>query len=199
MPQDPTRILLTCLGYASQTEKTQRLASVSAQEWRAIPRLALLQGVAPLAYHHLKKLGILLPGDTEEELKQEYWKNIRRNIRLYQELGDLLQRLHEKDIGVIVLKGAYLAELVYETIGVRNIGDVDLLVKREHLLGVEQELLALGYKPKEPNRVIAQDNHHFSYVLPRNGFCVEIHWLLVGTQPCRSGLICRLCGAGRSR
>ena len=92
-------------------------------------------------------------------------------------------------ITVIVLKGAYLAEAVYNNIGLRIIGDVDLLVRKVDLLSVEKELLALGYKPEECNRVIAQDNYHFSYTLPRNSLCVEIHWELVeSSHPFQFGM-----------
>ncbi|MBE3039894.1 MAG: nucleotidyltransferase family protein [Chloroflexi bacterium] len=182
MDQSVVSILLTCLGYASEAAKAERLACVSAEEWRMVAELAQQHGVKPLLYHHLKRLGIALHGELAEELKQAYLKNAARNMRLYQELGKLLRRLREQDIAVIALKGAHLAEAVYDNIGLRTMGDVDLLVKKEDLLCVEQELLALGYKPDDCNRVIAQDNHHFHYTLPKNGLPVEIHWVLVASK-----------------
>lgn len=145
--------------------------------------MARQHGVTPLLYYHLKQLGIALPGDLTEELQQAFLVNAARNIHLYQELGKLLQRLREQGIAVIALKGAHLAEAVYDNIGLRIMGDIDLLVRKDNLLRVEQELLALGYKPEECSRVIAQDNYQFSYTQPKNGFIVEIHWLLVASQP----------------
>jgi hypothetical protein len=154
-----------------------------------------------LLYHRLKNTGLIakersttlseysdvisaqgLTTADRMELKHAFLENTARNIRFYQELGKLLQALQEQDIKVIVLKGAYLAEAVYDNIGLRVMGDIDLLVQKNNLVQVEQEMLALGYEPVDCNRVITQDNIHFRYTLPRNGLNVEIHWALVGSN-----------------
>lgn len=171
-------ILLACLGYASEAEKTERLSRVSAEEWHGVVELARQHSVTPLLYHHLKPLDLLLPGELVENLKQEYLKQALRNIRLYQELSKLLRLLQEKNIAVIVLKGAYLAETVYDNIGLRSMSDVDLLVKKGDLLRVEQELLASGGMPEDCNRVITQYNHCFGYKLLKSGLRMEIHWTI---------------------
>lgn len=200
MNQDATTVLLTCLGYASEAAKAERLAHISSEEWQAVAELARQHGVTPLLYHHLKRLGLVVGERSEmpsarhfansaawlitntEELKQAFLENAARNMRLYQELGKLLRRLWEQDIAVIALKGAHLAEAVYDNIGLRIMGDVDLLVRKDDLLRVEQELLAQGYKPDDCNRVIAQDNYNFPYTLPKSGLVVEIHWVLVASK-----------------
>jgi hypothetical protein len=81
-----------------------------------------------------------------------------------------------------VLKGAYLAEAVYDNIGLRVMGDIDMLVEKDNLLRVEQDMLALGYTPVDFNRVITQENIHFRYTLPRNNLNVEIHWTLAASN-----------------
>jgi hypothetical protein len=182
MDQSVVSILLTCLGYASEAAKAERLACVSAEEWRMVAELAQQHGVKPLLYHHLKSLDLALPGAIADELKQEYLKQAQRNIRLYQELSKLLRLLQEKNIAVIVLKGAHLAEAVYDNIGLRSMSDVDLLVRKDDLQRVEQELLALDGMPEDCNRVIAQDNYHFGYKLPRNDLRVEIHWTIFASS-----------------
>lgn len=176
-------ILLTCLGYAGAAAKAERLARVPAEEWRRVVESARQHSVTLLLYHHLKPLDLALPGDMADELKQEHLKQALRNIRLYQELSRLLLLLQEKNIAVIVLKGAYLAEAVYDNIGLRSMSDVDLLVKKDDLLRVEQELLALGGVPEDCNRVIAQDKFHFGYKLLKSGLRVEIHWALNSSYP----------------
>jgi len=82
---------------------------------------------------------------------------------------------------VIVLKGAYLAEAVYHNIGLRTMGDIDLMVKKDHLERVDQLLLAMGCVPKDYTRVVAQDNHHYGYQLPGSGITVEIHWTIISS------------------
>ena len=67
MDQDATTVLLTCLDYASEAIKREQLAHVSAGQWRMVAELAQQHGVAPLLYHHLKRLDIVLPGELAEE------------------------------------------------------------------------------------------------------------------------------------
>jgi hypothetical protein len=178
MDQSAASILLTCLRYASEVAKAEQLARVPAEEWRMVAELAQQHGVEPLLYHNLKPLNMALPGEMVDELKQEYRQNALRNMRLYKELNKLLRLLQENEIPVIVLKGAYLAEAVYANIALRTMGDVDLLVKKDDLLRIEQKLLALGCVSVDCNRVIAQDNYHFGYKLPRSGLSVEMHWMI---------------------
>ncbi len=106
MNQDAMTVLLACLGYASKTAKAERLTHISSEEWQAVAELARQHGVALLAYHRLKRLGIALPGELADKLKQDLLGNAARNMRLYKELGKLLRRLWEQDIAVIALKGA---------------------------------------------------------------------------------------------
>jgi hypothetical protein len=62
-------------------------------------------------------------------------------------------------------------------------GDVDLLVKKDDLPRIDQELLALGCVPEDHNRKIAQENYHFGYKMPKSGLRVEIHWVLDSAYP----------------
>jgi len=178
MEQDPASILLTCLEYTSPADKAERLAPVSAEDWRRVAELAQQHGVAQLLYHLTKSMNTTIPVELAGELKQKYLHNALRNMGLYQDLRKLLNLFQEKDIPVITLKGAYLAEAVYGNIALRTMSDVDLLVKENDLPRVEQELLALGCVPMDSNRLITQDNHHFGYQLPESGLHLEIHWIL---------------------
>jgi hypothetical protein len=175
--QSAISILLDCLSYTSRPEKTERLKNVTTEQWRVVAQLEQSHSVEPLLYHILNSLDIAAcPSDVFESLNQVYQKNMLRNIRLYQVLNKLLRRLQEKGVETIVLKGAYLADAVYDNIGLRSMGDIDLLVKRDDLSRVEQEMFALGFVPEDINRVITQDNRHFGYKLPANGLIVEVHW-----------------------
>jgi hypothetical protein len=178
MEQDTSAVLVACLGYASEAEKVKRLALVSPEEWHAISALAEKHSVRPLLYHRLRQLGIALPEKVAGELRQVYFENLARNLLLYRELGKLLRRLGELNISVIALKGAYLASAIYENIGLRSMGDVDLLVKKKDLPCIKQVLLALGADPDTKNQESDQGHHHYQYILPKSGLLVEIHWSL---------------------
>ena len=179
MERDATTILLACLSYASEATKTKRLAGVSAEEWRAVAELAGQHNVAPLFFHRTLRMNIVLPGDIKEKLVRAYRQDTLRTMRLYEKLSKLLQRLQEQDIPVIALKGIYLAEAVYEKIGLRAMRDIDLLVKKDNLPRVDAILLALGCAPEDNIRVVTEDNLHFRYHFPDDALMVEIHWSII--------------------
>ncbi|MCK4734394.1 MAG: nucleotidyltransferase family protein, partial [Methanophagales archaeon] len=80
-------------------------------------------------------------------LRIVYYKNIARNMLLYDELSKILIAFNDAGIDVIVLKGAFLAETIYKNIGLRPMGDVDLLIKKEDLQKAKKELVQLRYVP----------------------------------------------------
>jgi len=54
-------------------------------------------------------------------------------MKVYAQLRKVLQVFCQEKVPVIVLKGALLAELVYQHIGLRTMDDVDLLVSKQDL------------------------------------------------------------------
>ena len=103
---------------------------------------------------------------------------------LYNELQTVLKTFNAAGIDVIVLKGAFLAELVYENIGRRAMGDIDLLVKKEDLEKVKQELIQLGYQAlptrwgerlNELWETAWAEERHFTKV---NNVDIDVHWYI---------------------
>jgi hypothetical protein len=176
--QDATTILLACLSYASDTIKTERLAHILPEEWRSVAALAQQQAVAPFLYHHLKQMHVAIPNDVAKELRQAYLNNAGRNMRLFRQLGEVLQKFQEENIPVIALKGAYLAETLYANKRLRKMVDVDLLVKKNDLLRIEQVLILMGFRTQDHDRVIGLENKHFTYLRPKSDIHFEIHWVL---------------------
>lgn len=179
MDQDAAMILLTCLSYTDDADKAGKLAQVTAEEWRKVVDLAHQHKVAPLLYHHIRHLKVALPDELFKELEQAHAQNTFRNMGLYQELNKLLGWLGAENIPVIVLKGAYLANAVYEDVGLRIMSDIDILVKQEDVLRVERELMAWGYLPNPGEDVNNQDSYHFRYTLTKINCIIEIHWKLL--------------------
>ncbi len=183
-----TDLLLPCL--LKQSANKALLRQYSATDWEETLAAAELHGVGPILYHTIKDINNLdIPENVWEEMRRQYFASAARNMRLYHELQKILHLFHNKNIPLIVLKGAHLSEKVYGNIALRGMGDVDLLVKKEDLPSVEQELLELGSVPRDLNRLMHDHAAHFSYKLPQSGLIVEIHWTLVQTiYPCRIDL-----------
>ena len=112
MDQGAATVLFTCLGYASETAKAGRVGHVSAEEWRSVAELARLHSTSATFSSRLKPPGIALPGELAEELKQKYWRDTLKNIRLYQELRKLFRLLYKKEIAMIALSFSYPADEV---------------------------------------------------------------------------------------
>lgn len=155
-------------------------------DWDYILKRGLSHRIAPILYHSFSrhKLTSHIPGRTLKILKKAYLYTLIRNMTYYVELKRILEAFKREDIEVLVLKGAALAETIYENIGLRHFSDVDLLVHKEDLAKVQNILenmeysLYEGYRPEEFFR-----SHHFHLVYHKKSksmnFCFEIHWNLV--------------------
>jgi hypothetical protein len=81
-------------------------------------------------------------------------------------------------ISVIALKGIFLAESIYKDIGLRQMSDIDLLVKSEDADHCRNILTDMGYNPQERIKTDFIKKQHDSKHLPpmvMNGVSIEIH------------------------
>ncbi|MBU0701752.1 nucleotidyltransferase family protein [bacterium] len=119
--------------------------------WDEVLSLSLKHRIAPLLYHHLTTSIVpgKLPRSIMPRLKEIYTQNFNRNKQLYDELHKIATLFHEADVEVLVLKGPILARLIYPSIGVRCMKDIDLVIKEEHWLRAKECFLSLGYSLPE--------------------------------------------------
>jgi hypothetical protein len=107
--------------------------------------------------HFLEKEGYLrLSKDLRRHSEALYWNLTAFWIRREQHLKPILQSLDEEEIRVIPLKGAGLLDSLYKQIGVRYMGDVDLLVEDTDFIKSSQILMDQGLQPKwctDPNKL----------------------------------------------
>ena len=148
--------------------------------WEEFLKSAFWHRVAPLVYGNLKDIpeGCLVPPDVMEQLKKEYFATLARNMLLYDGLKRVLESFHEEEIEVILLKGAALAKTVYADIGMRPMGDIDIMVRREDLSQAEGRLSALGYVfcGGHPPEWWRENHNHIGYHHPEKTLRVELHW-----------------------
>ena len=175
--------LLCCL--RADSDKTGGLgaAPLSEADWAELLQQSARHGVAPFFYHRLRTLhpDIPVPPGVMEGLRQAYLTNTARNMRLYGNLGKVLEVLRRGHIPVIALKGAHLAELVYGNRALRIMNDLDLLVKQDDVMRVDALLLEMGCAPAEHSRIVGRDNNEFVYVMPKQGVSLEMHWRILSS------------------
>jgi hypothetical protein len=93
----------------------------------------------------------------------------------------------QRGIDAIILKGACLAETVYDDIALRPMHDIDILIKEGDLFVVQTVLLGMGYGPSMRPQVADQIlRHHHLVPFTRPGRpSVEIHATLTPKRgPC---------------
>lgn len=162
----------------------------SADDWQILPPMAEAEGVAPLIYWKLK----MQNGETKQgknngetdstaiaqylnavqkQLAASYYKTAAYNAMLMRELQRVLHVFNNAGIEAIVLKGAALAQTVYENIALRPMGDVDLLVRRDYMKQAVQVLRELDYT------VLIHNYARYHVVLHRRELALELHWDLI--------------------
>jgi len=176
-------LLCYCLDMEPNTIRTSRLEQLSTLDWDRVIQLSARHGVTPSLYRRLKTLGpgTNIPASIEQRLRGVYLHSVGRGICLYHELSQVLRMLQNDNIPVIVLKGAFLAEVVYGNIALRSMGDVDLLVEKSDLARVEKILPEMGYSPSRRFWIEAEcaTHQHLPPFIKPGAAPLEIHWIIV--------------------
>jgi hypothetical protein len=135
-----------------------------------------------------------VPAAVQANLRQAYYAATVRNFLIYRELSRILTALNtqypipntQPPIPVILLKGAALAATLYPSIGLRTMGDLDLLVPQDRLVEAVACLKALGYVEPYPEMAAGLNalvGHHVHLRSSQNiPLAVELHWTLVSNE-----------------
>ncbi|MDO9530041.1 MAG: nucleotidyltransferase family protein [Syntrophales bacterium] len=120
-------------------------------DWNVFLEKARNEGISPLVFSRLPEIAAHydIPKYVTEELKKDYYLSATKNALIFEELKKVLGLFNQRELQVIVMKGAALAETVYGNPALRSMSDVDLLVKNEDLHRVDELLKKLGYSPAD--------------------------------------------------
>jgi hypothetical protein len=154
--------------------------------WEALLYQANLNYCTPLWYVRLrqKNLLFLIPAELRKYLQLLHEANTDRNAAFRRALGELLVKLHERDIPSVLLKGAAtFCDDLYRDGGARMMGDLDILIAPQHLEAAQMVTAELGYR-EGPHPGYS---HHLPRLhLPDTPVAVEIHFRLGRGQDDRS-------------
>lgn len=174
------QLLVRLLSKGSDDKLIADLNCLDNTGWEKLMKRSGRYLIAPLIYKSLEKLqnGCDIPSDVFDLLRKSYLRNIKRNTRLYYDLGIVLNALRDAGIPVIVLKGAHLCEGIYGNIGLRSMSDIDLLLRQSDLMKAGELLEKLPceyYLEDEPQRL----NPHRTYAPGWEGLPIDMHWHLL--------------------
>jgi hypothetical protein len=173
-------ILIACLKRDKSDPDTAALSALSAQDWHNLLALSTMQRVTHLLWHRLKQKGLdkVVPDAAAATLHASFLRNTMKNMRLNGEMCLLLSRLNTENIPLILLKGIVLANTVYENIGLREMNDIDLLVRPGDLQRITDILTGMGYHPMQAISInlIIQTAHHLPGFIKKGHAKIEFHW-----------------------
>ena len=135
--------------------------------------------VLPTFYYELRKKNYLhkLPNDLVDYMQKIYELNFERNKNLVYEIIEISKFLKSQKLNPIFLKGsAHILNNIYDDIGVRMIGDIDILSNYEEAEKIFLYLKEFGYVPiSKFNFFKTVKKHHPRQINKEKIFAIEVH------------------------
>jgi len=163
--------------------------SLARCNWEGFLRLATHHGLTPLLYRSLRDRTPDVPEPVLRRVRLEYFGNAMRNQIVHGFVDEITAALSAAGIAVILLKGAALLRTLYDDVGLRPLGDVDLLVEERDLERADTTLRAVGLQAGGYGHMDERRgplcHMHVYYCRPTlPSIPVELHWrLFEGYQP----------------
>jgi hypothetical protein len=176
----PIQLLLAYLNVSGGQLLGELSDKIQPSDWETFKGIAKNHMVSSLTYNRIRNYPceIQVPPDILKRMREDYLSAIYENTRLYRTLSTLLNEFQQRNIAVMVLKGAYLAEKVYGNIALRIMGDIDLLIPKQDLSRAYQIAIQQGYSPTftfDLNEEIVH-RHSLPPLLFKGKPQVDMHW-----------------------
>ena len=171
-----------------QTSQPEEWDEFCDSDWEMLFAQVQTEGLAPLLYWILSKSGKFssIPETVRQALRASYAGAWMQNQKLLKELETLAHRFYEEDIPLVLLKGACFALTIYPDIGLRPMGDLDILVPACQLPAAVKIADGLGYHEDLPEASPGLNNllsHHACLQKSDSPFIsLEIHDSLVAEK-----------------
>ena len=171
---------LALLQCASPRADLDRLASLVQNpfSWPVFLQGAEEHRVIPLVGANVKDLDhALTPSQIRDELRELQRVQTLFALQLTAELFRLLAKLADAGIQVLITKGPALAVRCYGEPGMRQYGDLDLVVREADIRRATQAMLDFAYEPLVPLTAIdaKKTSGEYAFRKPGTDLLVEFH------------------------
>jgi putative nucleotidyltransferase-like protein len=153
-------------------------------DWDHVIATAFSHGLLPLLQKNLTTAAEdLVPAQVLSRLKRESVANSQSVLHLIGKQLAAYRVLKNRGIRVAIFKGAVLAQMAYGEASLRQAGDIDMLIDREHFAEARSLLESLGYE-MTPRLTEAQLVSHLAFhceipFMRDEWFTiVDLHWSL---------------------
>lgn len=152
------------------------LNTLTSAEWHQVAALAVRQRVAPLLY---ARTGLPIPAEAQTVLRNRAAASAQRALMLQAVVRQVADEAATRGISIVALKGIHLGTTVYTSAGLREMNDVDILVRPEHAEDLGSILRGMGYRAENdlPVSIALKARHHLPRFI-KSGIEWEVHWRL---------------------
>ncbi|OIP82493.1 MAG: hypothetical protein AUK44_07540 [Porphyromonadaceae bacterium CG2_30_38_12] len=150
-------------------------------DWNQFAHQAIRRGLAGLFYVKIPLLNHanIIPASAKELLEQTYFFILNRNIIFQSHFQQVAQALQLAGIEVTALKGILFCETLYHDLGLRQMSDIDLLIRAEQADQAVEILSNMGYDYETKNAIsdFVSRKSDFVHRAPmfKQGVSIELH------------------------
>jgi len=176
-------LIICCAGREVEAVEVRRVLKQEIN-WDYLFATAHAHGLLPLLHKHLTSVASdLVPGHFLSRLKRESVANSQNLLHLVGKQLRVYKLFKENGIPVALFKGPLLAQMAYGEISLRQAGDIDLLIPRQHFDQARGALESLGYEMSPrltPVQLASHLSNHCEIQFMRDEWftVVDLHWEL---------------------
>ena len=183
-------LLICCARSCLDPERAERIVALVRQgiNWDYLIRAAIHHGLLPLLHSHLSSTCPRdIPDAVFDQLKEHSQNNSRYNLLLTGELIKLQTLFQSHNIPIVPFKGPLLAACFYGSIGLRQFGDLDLLVRKQDVIKARELLISARYIPRynlavTQQAMLIEGKCEEPFDRDDNESMVDLHWAVVPTR-----------------
>jgi len=181
------KLILHCLRASADQDVGDQIDSLSRRtiDWDNFIKLVDRHRVVSQAYKSLNQFAAnYVPEPVHTRLRKRFHRNTQRVLIKTAELIRIVRRFEQSGSPILPLKGPVLALQLYGDLGLRHVGDLDIMVPPESVKEAENLLRQEGYRRTNPefdlsprqHAAYVRNYHHFGYHCEDRGILVELHW-----------------------
>lgn len=186
-PED--KLLLNCSLTQISEDNIKKIKQIAAMDldWNYLIQMAYKHRLSPLLYWHLNEISPeLIPPDLKRTLKEDFNRNVRKNLMMFKELIEVLNVLKKEGITAIPYKGPVLAIMTYKNLGFRIFGDLDLYVPLKDVPQTRDILIKEGYEAwmeltSNQEKAFYKFQREYHFTNKETGITIEIKWKFLST------------------
>lgn len=186
-PED--QLLLACSLTRISEENIKRIKKLTNLDldWDYLIDMAYKHRLSPLLYWHLNEISPeLIPPDLKRTLKEDFNRNVRKNLLMFKELMEVLNVLKKEGITPIPYKGPVLAIMTYKNLGFRIFGDLDFYVQLKEVPQTRDILIQEGYEAwmeltSNQEKAFYKFQREYHFTNKETNITLEIKWKFLST------------------